>query len=294
MKKFRNAVIILTLLGVLAGCSKTDNLNNVELLNTSDVVDLLGENGSILTKVTDFPLDLSLCKVFDEEPQPYLSSKTGVYYMFYEYEGYSEVGNLARQGAFYDYPESNKEFSDFVMPVCTGKNLYVCLWYSERNFLGDTMNEDEKETFDSVMQERSELIGIITEKAFNKKTVTLTGKGDYWEVKMPVKYINNQRKNEKGITETVFYAKGETYLKYLKGEDLPDVTSMSWSYRSTGSTTVVDEGSILNNEMNDGFYRASGGIIRDFNPELDNNIIVKITWNNGKTEETTCTISQTN
>lgn len=40
-------------------------------------------------------------------------------------------------------------------------------------------------------------------EAFNGKEAILTGKGNLWEVKIPINYFYNQRENKNGITETV-------------------------------------------------------------------------------------------
>ena len=292
--------VILSLLAMSSGCGSahvdTDrNLNDVELLRTSNVLDLIGENGIILEKA-DFPVDLSLGKVYDKIPQAYSGSYPGVYYLFYEYDGYSETSDIKRDMfRFNQYPDVDKEFSQFIIPGgIIGKNLYISMWSSEFGSWEDGINEEDLDAFNNIMEERANIIQVLYEKAFNEKEAILTGKGNSWEVKIPINYFYNQRENKSGITETVFQSSGETHLKYLKSnEELPDVTSMSWSYKNSVLSSTIDEGSILKDEVGGGFYKASPGFPSEYNPaDLDKGIIVKITWGNDETEEIICTASQ--
>lgn len=298
LKKTALVLSVLALLVLCAGCGgineSADSMNDTELLNTGDVVALLNKNGANLAKAADFPIDLSLCRVYDKEPQAYLSSEDGIYYMFYEYGGYGETDKLARERCFYEYPDSSKEFSDFILAGgIIGKNLYVCLWYPELDSWKE-MSEEELAVYESVMQKRSNLAEVLKEKAFDKKTAVLTGEGSSWEVKIPVEYIYNQRKNEQGLTETVFLSRSETLVKYLGTEGSPpDVTAVGWSKKNANSTLSTDEGSLLREEAKDGgYYRISLSNSNDFNPELNESIVFKITYGDGETEEITCTFTQ--
>ncbi len=288
---------------MLIGCEKmkdniTNNMNNSELLTTDNVIKLLNDNGAGLKKATDFPVDLSLCTVSGKMPQPYISSESGIYYMFYEYDGYGETGDLARESVFFEYPDCAKSFSNYIIPGgIVGKNLYICQWFPEFGSWKDGTNEIDRESFDIVIKEKTLIKNILYEKAFNKKEVTLMGKGELWEVKIPVGYIYNLRESEGGIPERLFISNSETYLKYLKPEnELRDVTSLSWSYSSNVSTLTYDkgEGSILNKDAKNGFYKASSSTITDFNPEMDRYITVTITWGGGETEKITCSIPKVN
>jgi len=288
---------------MLTGCEKmkvnvAEDMVNSELLSTDNVIKLLNDNGAGLKKATNFPVDLSLCKVSGKMPQPYISSESGIYYMFYEYGGYGETGNLARESVFYEYPDCAKSFSNYTIPGgIAGKNLYICQWFPELGSWADETKEVDRKTFDTVVKERALIKNILYERAFNKKEVILTGKGEFWEVKIPVEYIYNLRESESGIPERLFVSKSETFLKYLKLEnELPDVTSMNWSYSNKESTLTYDkgEGSILNKDAKNGFYKASSSTITDFNPETDQYIAVTITWGNGETEKITCSISKVN
>lgn len=299
----RFIIILLVILAIaLWGCGKphvgtNKNLNDVELLRTSDVVDLIAENGIFLEKAHS-PVDLSLCKVYDKVPQAYSGNYPGVYYLFYEYDGYSETSDIQRDMfRFTEYPDHDKEFSQFMVPGgIIGKNLYISMWYSEFLSWEDGLNKEELDAFNNIMEERANIVEVLYEKAFNRKETILTGQGNSWEVKIPINYFYNQRENKSGIIETVFHSNGETHLKYLKSdEELPDVTSMSWSYKNSVLSSTVDEGSLLTREVGDGYYRVSPGLPSEFNPnDPDKNIIVKITWDNGETEEIICTDSQAN
>lgn len=301
-KLFRLVVHVLcvsVLCIMLTGCENTednitDTMNNSELLTTDNVIKLLNDNGVRLKKATDFPVDLSLCQISGKMPQPYLSSESGIYYMFYEYDDYDDTGDLARGSVFFEYPDCAESYSDYIIPGgIAGKNLYICQWFAEFGSWKDVTNKVDREAFDTVIKERTLIKNILYEKAFNKKEATLTGKGEFWEVKIPVEYIYNLRKSEGGIPERLFASKGETYLKHFNSEnELPDVTSMSWSYSNREKTLTYDkgEGSILNKDAENGFYKATSSTITDFNPETDNDITVTITWGDGETENITCSI----
>ena len=260
-------------LAMSSGCGSahvdTDkNLNDEELLRTSDVIDLIGKNG-ILLKKADFPVDLSLGKAYDKTPQAYSGSYPGVYYLFYEYDGYSQTSDIQRDMfRFIQYPDVDKEFSQFIiLGGIIGKNLYISMWSSEFGSWEDGINKEDLDAFNNIMKERANIVQVLYKKAFDEKEATLTGKGNFWEVKIPINYFYNQRENKSGMTETVFHSSGETHLKYLKSnEELPDVTSISWSYKNSVLSSRVDKSSILNHEVGDGFYRASPGLPSEFNP----------------------------
>ena len=299
-KLFRTLVLVLCLsllFVTLTACGKMkdSNMNNSELLAIDNVIRLLNDNGAGLNKVNDFPVDLSLCTVSGKAPQPYISSESGIYYMFYEYDGYSETGDLVKKGLSFEYPECDKSFSDYIIPGdIAGKNLYICQWFPELGSWTDT-NEKDRETLDTVIKERTSIKNILYKKAFNEKVVTLTGIGQFWEVKIPIEYIYNLRESEKGIPEQLFDYSNETFVKYLGTEkEIPAVYSMNWSRDHSELTLTYDkgEGSILKEEDKNGFYKASSGNITDFNPETDGEITVTITWGNGETEKITCSISK--
>lgn len=90
-KLFRTLVLVLCLsllfvTLIACGKMKDSNMNNSELLAIDNIIRLLDDNGAVLNKVNDFPVDLSLCTVSGKAPQPYINSESGVYYMFYEYD----------------------------------------------------------------------------------------------------------------------------------------------------------------------------------------------------------------
>ena len=290
---------VLLIMVLCAGCGATkspaDTLNNKVLLHTKDVVALLGENGVALTKAIDFPVDLSSCKVKGATPQAYFDGKTGSYYLFYEYGGYSETSELVQKSRLYNYPGVfddlglAKSFSDALLPGTAGKNLFVCLWYPEAASRQKGMTGIEGKTYERILSERAKTVEIIDEKAFNQKSVVLTGTGETWEVRMPVEYILNRQETKDDLTKTVFYSNGETELQYRKGSAPPDVTSLKWSMgNGTESTQNIDGGSLLTKKEADGFYRASSSEPSGFDPEEQKSILVTVTWGNGHTEEIIC------
>lgn len=301
MKKYRIIVLILVVLTPLfmcEGCGKQDDFNNVEILSTEKVVELLKENGVMLTRSYNFPIDLSLCKIHGKKPKPYFSRQTGVYYMFYEYDGYFETSILNKQISFYEYPKCDEQFLDSLIPCAgsLGKNLYVCLWYPELDSLADDMNKIQLENYNCIIKEIMKLENILKEKCFDKKVATLTGQGDSWEVKIPINYVYNKRVNEEGITETVFYAMDETFVKYLNSQkELPDVKSFGWKKESELEIRTSEENSLLGEENEDKYYRVSShSSCFFFDPEAESNaIVVTITCRNGETEEIICSIEQT-
>jgi hypothetical protein len=286
----------------MSGCEKTKenepyNLNNSELFSTGQVITLLNENGASLTKAADFPIDLALCKVSGKMPQPYISGDTGIYYMFYIFDGYSETGKLAATARFYEYTDSDRSYSDYIIPGgIAGKNLYICQWSPELGSWAGVKNEIDREALDIALKERTSLSDILYKKAFDQKKVTLTGRGEFWEVRIPVEYIYNLRESEDGIPEQLFVSSNKTFVKYLGPEsNVPVVYSMGWSHGSNESTLTYEksEGSILDKEATDGFHKASSGNIADFNPETEESLIVTITWGSGETEEITCSLPET-
>lgn len=215
--------------------------------------------------------------------------------MFYEYDGYSETGDLVKKGFSFEYPDCDTSFSNYIIPGgIAGKNLYICQWFPELGSWTDT-NEKDGETLDTVIQERTLIKNILYKKAFDQKVATLMGMGEFWEVKIPVEYVCNLRESENGIPEQLFDSSNKTFVKYLGTEkEIPAVYSMNWSRDHSELTLKYNkgEGSILNEEYKNGFYKASSGNITDFNPETDGEITVTITWGNGETEKITCSISK--
>ncbi len=299
-KIFCKAVLVLfiLLLGIMCtGCEEAESLtvgslNEPELLKTEEVVKLLNMNGASITEATDFPINLSSCKISGKTPQPFISGETGVYYMFYEYEDYSETSELVNTGSFYEYPDCTKEYSDFLFPgSITGKNLYICLWCPELGPWTDGM-EIAREVYEPIMEERSRIVDILLEQAFNKKEAMLIGNGDSWEVVMPVEYIYNLSKNKDQAGKIIFLSSAKTFVKYLKSEkEIPKVTSICWfKSKNNNATMSTDEGSLLDREVGYGFYKASSNDPTRFNPERDKGLTVTITWDNGEKEEIACKV----
>lgn len=301
MRKHLITLLILVffmLLLICHGCGKQEafkdiNFNDVELLSARNVVKLLKENDVPLTKVENFPIELSSCKIYDESPQPYLSNKTGVYYMFYEYDGYSESSDLVGKIPFYEYPDCEKEFSNSIIPGSSyiGKNLYICIWYPELNSLTEDSSKIKKEKFEDIIKEMSRVSKFLGEKCFDKRRVTLTGKSDNWDIKIPIDYIYNQRKNKNDINEVVFYSKSETLIKYLnKEKEEPNIKSISWYTTTSKESRCTEQNdSLLARKGEDGFYILSNGL-SNFNPKFESSIIVNIICRNGESEEITCKI----
>lgn len=301
---FRKAVFVLLILllgimcvgceegkGIAANSSMVGSLNESELLKTEEVVKLLNLNGVNLSKADDFPIDLSLCKVYGMEPKPYLSSDTGNYYMFYEYDGYGETSELVRHSMFFDCQDCAKEYSDYIFyHSVSGKNLYLCVWCPEMGPWVDGRHI-EREVYEPFVQEYSLIAEILYEKTFDPKAAMLTGYGDSWEVVMPVEYIYNLRQAKEDAGKIVQSTKGQTYLKYLGPErETPNVTSISWiKSKNSHASMSTDEGSLLEQETFNGFYRISSNN-PGYNPIQNNGVTVTITWGEGETEEIVCRV----
>lgn len=280
----------MTVMISLGGCQLQNNLNDEELLNINRVVTLLNSNGLSLKSAMDFPIDLSLCKVYDKEPRPFKSTETGVYYMFYGFDGYNETSDLVKEGPFFEYPDCAEEYSKFVLPSgIAGKNIYISLWYPQFYSWTEGMNKEELKDSDALIKEVTKLREILVEQAFHKKTAILFGQSDNWQVAILIEYVYNQLENENGMSKTVFFSRGQTYVKYLKKtEKMPNLMSMKWGYGDRYSRLSVKEGSLATKELWNDFYSISKSDPSSFNPELEKSLIVKITLENGKTETITC------
>jgi hypothetical protein len=267
------------------------NLNDAELLTTVDVVVLLNENGINLTKATDFPIDLSSCIISEKAPQSFVSGETGIYYLFYVFDGYNETSDLKSPSAFIDFSGPSKEFSDSLIPAgIVGKNLCLCQWDPKFGAWRQDRGTADQDLFDTIMEEKTQITDILWAKAFGKKTAAYLGQSESWEVKIPVKYINNVRTNESGVPEILFLSEGETHVKYLNSDEkTPVVTAMRWlmTGRESSITYEAGEGSILSEKVENGFYRAVRGL-GGCNPEQIKSITVTITSANGDTEEIIC------
>jgi len=290
-------VLFILLLGIMCvGCEKENSLmvgslNESELLKTEEVVKLLNLNGANLSKVSVFPIDLSLCKVYGLEPKPYLSIETGNYYMFYEYDGYGETSELVRRSVFFDYPDCAKEYSDYIFyHGVSGKNLYLCVWCPELGPWVDGSQID-REVFEPFVKEYTLITEVLYEKTFDPKAAMLTGYGDSWEVVMPVEYIFNRMKAKEEAGKIVHSTNGQTYLKYLGPEkETPNVTSIGWiKSKNNYATMSTDTGSLLENRAVNGFHRISSNN-PGFHPAKDEGITVTVTWGDGETEEIDCIV----
>ena len=307
-------VLILILIAVCTGCQPTNSteaelahskkiagIGNIgsmideELLTTLDAVNLLNRNGIALSRSLDFPVDLSRCKIYGEEPQPYFSSETGVYYMFYQYEDYSTTTEFQNQMGFYDYPGCAKEFSDYVFPGCAGKNLAVCIYYPDLiNWINATSEEERKEAEEhwrTVYKEGSSVADILNRKVFNQKSLVLIGQSENWEVVVPVSYMLNQMKNKDGNIESQLRVENSTFYKYKKSDgEPPRVSTIRIEYDGSGGSRSWTDGTLLaEKETGYGFYKTDGSGASRFNPQYSDGITITITWGeNGQTEEIQC------
>ncbi|WP_027398174.1 hypothetical protein [Anaerovorax odorimutans] len=296
MKKGKLRVVVfllfVSMLFTFSGCQSNEkiimaDMNKTEILNTEKVVKILNNNGMNLSKDNNFPIDLSLCKVYGKKPQPYLSSQTGAYYIFYEYDGYSETSILAKDAIFYEYPGCSDDFKKNIYPSnIVGKNIYVCLWYPDLDSWSDSsMSEEDNERFDLSIQEMIKLRQELNDKVFNKKKAVLTGYGNNWFVKIPVEFIYNQNH----LLDKVFLLNAQILLKPINFEETPEVKSIKLVKNINDYSLMSTDGNFLRNKNEEGFYTTFWINETDFDP---NNMELKvtITCEDSKTGEILCKV----
>lgn len=289
-------VLILAAAMVCAGCDgmkyiSVDSMNETELLETEAVAKLLNGNGANLMGDSDFPVDISLCKIYDTTPNVYFSDSSGLYYLFYEFDDYREADSARYQALTEEgYPElfRNSVFSY----TLAGKNLCIYLWYPEFRTQPEGVKTIEGEDFRRIEKEILLFKEILQNKAFNKKAGVLTGRGNSWEVVMPVEYIYNVRQAKEEAGKSFSASKGQTYLKYI-GEErkLPEVYEIQWQKAHGLTTMFTDEGSLLSERDLYGFRMISSNA-PGFHPLRDESITVTITWGSGETEKIVCVMKK--
>ncbi|MDD3169028.1 MAG: hypothetical protein PHC91_06135 [Eubacteriales bacterium] len=299
-RTFINTVGIIMLLLLLlltgTGCEamkyiSADSLNEQELLQAEEAAKLLNVNGASLMEASDFPVDVSLCRVNDKTPRVYSSNKTGLYYLFYAFDDYQEADS-ARYQILAGDDDPEMFWNSIFTYTLAGKNLCIYLWYPELGIQSEGCRTMEEEEFRFIEKEILLFKEILQNKAFNKKTVVLTGRGDSWEVVMPVEYIYNVRQAKEGAGDFFFDSRGQTYLKYIGDErKLPEVYEIQWKKPHGVTTMSTDEGSLLGEKELYGFRKVSTNA-PGFHPEQGDEITVTINWGRGQSEEIVCAIKK--
>ncbi len=289
------AFIVLIFIAIMigTGCDEmryipVDNMNETELLQTEEVAKLLNGNGARLMEAPAFPVDLSLCRIYDKTPRAYFSSSTGLYYLFYEFDDYQEAVR-ARHLVFTNLGEYPEEFEAALLTyTLAGKNICIYLWYPAFSTPAEGIRTINSEAYRLIEEEVVRFQETLSIKAFQAKTAILTGSGNSWEIVMPVEYIYNTMQAKEDAGKLFFTSKGQTYLKYI-GEDseLPEVHEIRWQKAHGLTTMFTDEGTLLSDHDLYGFRMISSNA-PGFHPIQDESITVTITWGSGETEEIVC------
>jgi|GEM_PF-2092696 len=266
-------------------------LNEKPLLKTKELVGLLKDEGVPLRKVKEFPLPLADCELEAVQPAVYQKKDGGAYYLFYEYTSYKETGTLKNQLGWSEFPGNSKEFSRAMISVTAGKNIVLCLWIEDADFFGEKkLSERDLAFYETIWAERTELIKVLQEKAFNMKKTEFRGSGEFWEAKIPVQYLFNTYENENSVSQIQSWATRETLLKYLGDEEsAPSVYEIRWDKGGMGGSSMNSTESLLRKKEKDGFYRITDSQNMDFNPYYDGTLFVTIIWGDGQSEKITCT-----
>lgn len=289
------AIILLIFFALMigTGCDEmryipVDNMNETELLQTEEVAKLLNGNGASLMEASAFPVDLSLCRIYDKTPRAYFSSSTGLYYLFYEFDDYQEA-DRAKHLVFTNLEEYPDEFGAALFTyTIAGKNICIYLWYPAFSTPAEGVRSIKPEAYHLIEVEVIRFQETLSTKAFQAKTAILTGSGDSWEVVMPVEYIYNVMQAKEEAGKFYLATKGQTYLKYI-GEDSeqPEVHEIRWQKAHGLTTMYTDEGTLLGDHDLYGFRKISSNA-PGFHPIHDESITVTITWGSGETEEIVC------